>query len=98
MKRPLLATLLCCGLLAAVPAMADECTADDAMAKGAELADTLNRVAYGDAEMLQRINERLIELQVEDPTRSGHSACEAYERITKEVEKIEAEATADTSN
>ena len=93
MKRPLLATLLSCSLLAAAPAMADECTSDDAMKKGAELAATLDRVAYGDAEMLQRINERLIALQVEDPTRSGHTACEAYDRIIKEVEKLEAEAS-----
>ncbi|SDT94995.1 hypothetical protein [Halopseudomonas salegens] len=97
MKRPLLATLLCSSLLAAaMPAVADECTPEAAMEKGAELAATLERVAYGDADKLQRINQKLIELQVEDPTRSDHTACEAYDRIIAEVEELEKETDSDS--
>lgn len=91
MKTAVFSGLLSLALLSA-PAMAEECTPEVTMKKGAELASTLQRVANGDADMLKRINERLVELQTTDPTRSGHSACEAYERLIREIEKLESDS------
>lgn len=62
------------------------CTPEEALKKAEETAVTINRIAGGDAEKAARLHEQLVELQQRDPTRSDHGACEAYDRVIKELE------------
>lgn len=62
------------------------CTPEEALKKAEETAITINRIAGGDAQKAARLHEQLVELQQRDPTRSDHGACEAYDRVIKELE------------
>lgn len=67
------------------------CTPEAALLKAEETAVTINRIAAGNAEKAARLHEQLVELQQRDPTRSDHGACEAYDRVIKELESRNAE-------
>ena len=69
------------------------CTPEAALKKAEETAITINRIAAGNAEKAARLHEQLVELQQRDPTRSDHGACEAYDRVIKELERKDAEAS-----
>ena len=73
--------------IAALPAYA--CTPEEAQAKAEEVAETIHRLADGDQAKANEL--QLLGLQLRDPTRSDHGACEAYERIIKELEAKAAE-------
>lgn len=75
--------------LLALPALA--CTPEEAQAKAEEVAETINRLADGDQAKANALHTQLLGLQLRDPTRSDHGACEAYERIIKELEDKAAE-------
>lgn len=75
--------------MASLPAYA--CTPEDVQAKAEELAETIHRLADGDPVKANKLYQQLLELQVRDPTRSDHGACEAYDRIIKELEENAAE-------
>lgn len=81
-----LSRLALIGLLSmtALPAMA--CSLEEINAKAEEAAETINRLADNDPEKARALNEKLLELQREDPTRSDHGACEAYQRIIDKLE------------
>ena len=68
------------------------CTPEAALKKAEETALTINRLAAGDAEKAARLHEQLVQLQERDPTRSDHGACEAYDRVIKELESKNAGA------
>ncbi|MFN3580380.1 MAG: hypothetical protein ACK4VV_07890 [Pseudomonas sp.] len=70
--------------MTALPAMA--CSLDEINAKAEEVAETINRLADNNPEKARALNEQLLELQREDPTRSDHGACEAYQRIIDKLE------------
>lgn len=95
LRSPLiLAALL--GLATAASADTDTpvvCTPEAALLKAEETAITINRLADGNAEKAARLHEQLVELQQRDPTRSDHGACEAYDRVIKELERKNAEAS-----
>lgn len=61
------------------------CTPEEALKKAEETAITINEIAAGDAAKAERLHNQLIELQQRDPTRSDHGACEAYDRVIKEL-------------
>lgn len=67
------------------------CTPEAALKKAEETAITINRIADGNPEKAARLHEQLLELQQRDPTRSDHGACEAYDRVIKELESRNAE-------
>lgn len=69
------------------------CTPEAALLKAEETAITINRIADGDAAKAARLHEQLKELQQRDPTRSDHGACEAYDRVIKELERMNTEAS-----
>lgn len=71
--------------MAALPAYA--CTPEEAQAKAEEVAETINRLADGNQAKANELHQQLLGLQLRDPTRSDHGACEAYERIIKELEE-----------
>ena len=75
--------------IAALPAYA--CTPEEAQAKAEEVAETINRLADGNQAKANELHTQLLGLQLRDPTRSDHGACEAYERIIKELEAKAAE-------
>tara|TARA_R110000796_G_scaffold186168_2_gene303056 strand:- start:18407 stop:18676 length:270 start_codon:yes stop_codon:yes gene_type:complete len=75
--------------IAALPAYA--CTPEEAQAKAEEVAETIHRLADGDQAKANELHTQLLGLQLRDPTRSDHGACEAYERIIKELEAKAAE-------
>ena len=75
--------------MASLPAYV--CTPEDAQAKAEEVAETINRLADGDQAKANELHKQLLGLQLRDPTRSDHGACEAYERIIKELEAKAAE-------
>lgn len=70
--------------IAALPAFA--CTPEEAQAKAEEVAETIHRLADGDQAKANELHKQLLGLQLRDPTRSDHGACEAYDRIIKELE------------
>ncbi|PKM30275.1 MAG: hypothetical protein CVV07_07625 [Gammaproteobacteria bacterium HGW-Gammaproteobacteria-11] len=82
LSRLLLTSLF---VVAAMPASA--CSMDDAVAKAEQVAETINRLAQDDPQRAEAMNAQLIELQQRDPTRSDHGACEAYDRIIRELEE-----------
>ena len=75
--------------IAALPAYA--CTPEEAQAKAEEVAEAIHRLADGDQAKANELHTQLLGLQLRDPTRSDHGACEAYERIIKELEAKAAE-------
>jgi hypothetical protein len=75
--------------IAALPAYA--CTPEEAQAKAEEVAETIHRLADGNQAKANELHTQLLGLQLRDPTRSDHGACEAYERIIKELEAKAAE-------
>jgi hypothetical protein len=83
-----LSSLITAGLLAlfAFPASA-ACTADDAVAKAEEVAETVHRIADGDPVKANELYEQLVALQLRNPTTDAHDPCEAYDRIVEELEK-----------
>lgn len=85
MKKRYLAILACALGLASTPALA--CTPEEALVKAEEAAETIHRLADGDAEKANRMHERLLGLQARDPTSDRHTACEAYERVIQELEE-----------
>lgn len=68
------------------------CTPEEALRKAEETAITINRIADGNADKAARLHEQLKELQQREPTRSDHGACEAYDRVIKELEQRNAQA------
>lgn len=72
--------------ISAAPAFA-ACTAEDAVAKAEEVAETVHRLAGGDPVKANELYEQLVELQLRNPTTDEHDPCEAYDRIVKELEK-----------
>jgi hypothetical protein len=83
-----LPSLITAGLISlfALPASA-ACTADDAVAKAEEVAETVHRVADGDPVKANELYEQLVALQLRNPTTDEHDPCEAYDRIVEELEK-----------
>lgn len=79
----MVATLLS---ISAVPAFA-ACTAEDAVAKAEEVAETVHRLADGDPVKANELYEQLVALQLRNPTTDEHDPCEAYDRIVEELEK-----------
>ena len=80
--------------IAALPAYA--CTPEEAQAKAllddaVALEAAIHRLADGDQAKANELHTQLLGLQLRDPTRSDHGACEAYERIIKELEAKAAE-------
>ncbi|KAA0696030.1 hypothetical protein DT594_01305 [Halopseudomonas laoshanensis] len=71
--------------MAALPAYA--CTPEEAQAKAEEVAETIHRLADGDQAKANELHKQLLGLQLRDPTRSDHGACEAYDRINKELKE-----------
>lgn len=68
------------------------CTPEAALKKAEETAITINRIADGNAEKAALLHEQLKELQQREPTRSDHGACEAYDRVIKELERKNVQA------
>lgn len=81
-----LSGLALAGVISIVALPAGACTPEQAQAKAEEVAETIHRLADGDQEKANRLHEQLLGLQLRDPTRSEHGACEAYDRIIKELE------------
>ncbi|WP_373186338.1 hypothetical protein [Halopseudomonas sp.] len=79
----MVATLLS---ISAVPAFA-ACTAEDAVTKAEEVAETVHRLADGDPVKANELYEQLVALQLRNPTTDEHDPCEAYDRIVEELEK-----------
>lgn len=63
------------------------CTNEDAVAKAAEVAETVHRLANGDPVKANQLYEQLVALQLRNPTTDEHDPCEAYDRIVEELEK-----------
>lgn len=68
------------------------CTPEEAVRKAEETAVVIHRITDGNPEKAAHLHEQLQELQRRDPTRSEHGACEAYERIIKELKQQNGQA------
>lgn len=73
-------------------AQAEVCTPEDALKRAEVAAITINRIANGNPEKAAQLHELLKDLQVREPVRSGHGACEAYNRVIEELERQEADS------
>lgn len=75
---------------ATLSAQAAVCTPEEALKRAEVAAITINRIADGNPEKAAQLHEQLKALQVREPTRSDHGACEAYDRIIEELERQDA--------
>lgn len=89
LRSPLIIAALL-GFAATVSAQTVVCTPEAALKKAEETAVTINRIAAGNPAKAERMHEQLKALQERDPTQSHHGACEAYDRIIKELERQDA--------
>lgn len=90
LRSPLIlaALLSCTSAVLADTQTSVVCTPEVALQKAEETAITINRIADGNPEKAARLHEQLKELQQRDPTRSDHGACEAYDRVIKELKRM----------
>ncbi|CEA01733.1 hypothetical protein BN1049_00516 [Pseudomonas saudimassiliensis] len=92
LRSPLMFAALL-GFAATASAQAVICTPEEALKKAEETAVTINRIAAGDPAKAERMHEQLKALQERDPTQSHHGACEAYDRVIKELERQDTNAS-----
>jgi hypothetical protein len=92
MKNTICTAITCLVAAIALPVAAEVCTPEDAQRKAEQAADYIHRTADGDPEKAEAMHAKLLAFQERDPTRSRHTACEAYQRIIDELKRHESDS------